>query len=88
MMFSLLHYSEKKNHFFVIFYKVHHHNIFNVKYTAGVKKEDTSSTILFSKEKLEKMHANAGQWTDGIKNIENEYDDHAENLGNVFWLLF
>lgn len=47
----------------------------------SVKKEDTSSTILFSKEKLEKMHANAGQWTDGIKNIENEYDEHAEHLG-------
>lgn len=34
------------------------------------------------------MHANAGQWTDGIKNIENEHDEHAEHLGNVFWLLF
>lgn len=88
MMFYLLHYSGKKKSFFVIFYNVHHHNIFDVKYIAGVKKEDTSSTILFSKEKLEKMHANAGQWTDGIKNIENEYDEHAEHLGNVFWLLF
>lgn len=77
-----------KKSFFVIFYNVHHPNIFDVTYIAGVKKEDTSSTILFSKEKLEKMHANAGQWTDGIKNIENEHDEHAEHLGNVFWLLF
>lgn len=34
------------------------------------------------------MHANAGQWTAGMKNIENDYDEHAEHLGNVFWLLF
>lgn len=78
----------KKNSFFVIFYKVHHHIIFDIKNIAGVKKENTSSTILFSKEKLEKNHVNAGKLTDEIKNNESEYDENAEYLGNIFWLLF